>query len=173
MLPGLCFRIQSPGQIDRAEQRLDADKADRRVRVEQKRNAFVRLFLTLHRDSEPDVRKVSAAILQRVPGTGRLRVIPLHRERDGIDRMMAPELRAIGQHPRWSLRQHLECMLRAERHDGEHAIDVFIAQGFVEQVRHRVDEDPPPALPLERLEQRGFVQADLSGPTRDGRSRPW
>ena len=57
------------------------------------------------------------------------------------------------QHPLWPFRQHLERMLRAERHHREHPVNELVRHLRVKQVAHRIHEHPPRLPPVERLLQ--------------------
>jgi hypothetical protein len=57
------------------------------------------------------------------------------------------------------LREHLERVLRRQRHDREHAIEEVVGDLGVEEVRHAVDEDPP-RPPAERLVEARLVHQE-------------
>ena len=63
-------------------------------------------------------------------------------------------------HPSVSLREHLECVLRCQRHGGEHAGDVLVRHGLMEQVGQGVDEHPARFAPPQGLVEPFGVQPD-------------
>ncbi len=76
---------------------------------------------------------------------------------------------AVGQvcpHPRRPLGQDLKRVPRRERHDRENPVDRSVRQIFMEQVRHRVNEDPPRLAPAQWQIECGLHQPDLAGPAR-------
>ena len=83
------------------------------------------------------------------------------RRRMVLDGHAAPDMRGrralpvaspkVGSHERAALRQHLEHMPVRGLHRLERAVDEIGRYPLVEQVAHRIDEDPPRSFPRERL----------------------
>ena len=116
-------------EINRPKQRLARDEAHGGRRLQQVRNAFVGFLLAFCRYAEPDVgeRQVTSSICAAAMGLLRRcdRRQSTQCAQDAL-RNSRSTARCSIPHPLGALREHLKRVLRAERHDGEHAVDPFV-----------------------------------------------
>ena len=114
------------------------------------------MLLVLDGDAEPHVGKrpgESVHLIERTPPRASLPEELI----DGVHEVGRAEQRP---HPSVSLREHLECVLRCQRHGGEHAGDVLVRHGLMEQVGQGVDEHPARFAPPQGLVEPFGVQPD-------------
>ena len=105
------------------------------------------MLLVLDRDAQPHAEKrpgESVHLIERTPP----RASRPEELMDGVHEVGRVEQRPHASVP---LGEHLERVLRCERHDGEDAGDVLVRHVVVEQVGQRVDEHPSRFAPPQGL----------------------
>lgn len=136
------------------------------------RDAFIGGGLVLDGRAEPDPRR--RPCLYVVPVTPSWSV-PLLRARQRLTvRQLRPSHRfdaVVGapqleerRHPLGPLREDLIGVLRGDEHHAEHRRDLLVGEAFVEQVRHRIDEDAARLLPAEWVREMLGDELRRAGP---------
>lgn len=156
-------------EIDRPKQRFGAYPSHRCGSRQQVRNSLIGALLIFSADAEPDVRKNHRTIRRACEASKRGATTFASRRRH-IEDMVMDEPRSdrlfahIVAHSIRPLREHLEDMLGAQRHDGEDLVDPLIRHVLMEEVAMRTDEYHARLLPAHRLIYPLLVEPNLTRP---------
>ncbi len=113
-------------------------------------------MLVLDRDSQPDVGERPNHRLAFLGHIAQKSVVAAKAggNKASHEPLASPVgVRYILAHPLWALRQHLEGVLRYQRHHREHKVKEVVSNLLMEQIAHRVYEDAARFLPVQRRVQ--------------------